>query len=257
MSTIKTNKLFFHINIQGEGEPLFLIHGLGLDQTLWNDQIPYLSKNYKVITYDVRGHGQTTHPQNYNLNDHADDLADIMTKLQIESAHIAGISMGSYIAQHFVIKYPEKVKKVVLAATKGYGKTSSMQTLIDEKRAKGERVELDTILNISANACFRDGGTKEQLEKFYHSSRYNTLESYIEAMKALRDFDFRADLPNIKAPTLVINGDLDVLTTLDQAKEVYSLLANSVLEVLDGCGHLCNIEASETFNRKVVEFLTT
>jgi 3-oxoadipate enol-lactonase len=251
------NGLDYFVSVQGNGEPIVVIHGLGCDHTLWKPQMKVLSDFRTVIAYDVRGHGQTSRSTNYTLFNHAEDLKALIKFLGYEKVTLMGISMGTYICQQFITRYPDMVDKLILAATKSHGQTSSMQKLVDEKRAAGESVEIETIMELAAKACFREGAPKEQVAVFYESFKYNTLDSYMEAMRAITDFDFRPQLPNVKAPTLVINGSLDVLTTLEQAREVKRLIPNAELAVMEGCGHLCNIEEPEEFNNHLIRFLTS
>lgn len=245
----------FFVNVTGEGDPVFLVHGLGLDNTMWRLQQPQLSRYFRVISYDVRGHGKSVRSRDYTISDHAEDLAKLMEKMNYDRAHIVGLSMGSYICQKFILSYPEKVNRMVLAATKSYGKTSSLQALIDTKQKNGESIDLQDILEIFAKACFRNGGTENQLKLFLDSAAHNTFDSFLQAMKALTNFDFRGELTNVREETLVINGDFDELTRLEQAEEIHSLIPRSKMMVLGGCGHCCNIEKPALFNKTLIEFL--
>jgi len=115
---VKVNDIEINYDVEGEGEPLVLIHGLSGSTRHWFFQIPEFSKHFRVIAYDVRGHGQTDKPkQEYSIKLFADDLRGLMDKLGVDKAHIIGLSMGGYIAQQFALDYPDKVKSLVLADT--------------------------------------------------------------------------------------------------------------------------------------------
>ncbi|MCF8565865.1 alpha/beta hydrolase [Alicyclobacillus tolerans] len=255
MSTVRVNEVELFVEGTGQGKPLLLIHGLGLDHSIWQLQQPAFSPYFRVVSYDVRGHGQSSRSVNYSLVDHARDLAQLMNELGIEKAHIMGLSMGTYICQQFVSLYPERVEKMVLAATKPSGKTSSTQILIEQAQREGKNIDFETVMHIAEKACFREGVGPEAVQIYRTASRFDTLESYMEAMKALTNFDFSPVLPSVRAQTLVINGDEDVLTTLSQARAVHELIPGSKLVVMEHCGHLCNIEQPDVFNREVLAFL--
>lgn len=107
MAKIKVNDIDMYYEIHGEGEPLVLIEGLGYSTWMWCKQVEELSKKFKVIIFDNRGVGETDKPDmEYSIEMFADDLADLLSKLEIKKAHILGVSMGGFVAQEFAIKYP-------------------------------------------------------------------------------------------------------------------------------------------------------
>ncbi len=115
MPTVKVRDINMYYEIHGEGEPLVLIHGI-LDISGWSNQIPTLSQRYRVVAFDNRGVGRTdsTEPP-YTTAGMADDTAGLLDVLGIDQAHIVGYSLGGAIAQELAIKYPERVKSLILA----------------------------------------------------------------------------------------------------------------------------------------------
>lgn len=110
MSLIKVNGINLNVKIQGEGEPLILIHGLGCDSTKWGNEIHRFSKNFRTILLDCRGHGKSDKPDSYTLNDHIQDILSIMDIFGFETVNLYGVSMGSYIAQGVAISQPHRIK---------------------------------------------------------------------------------------------------------------------------------------------------
>ena len=104
---------------QGSGRPMILIHGLSGNTTRWDRTVPILAKSYRVVTYDLRGHGlsQKTPDLDCSFPSHVQDLAGLMDALGIDRAVIAGHSMGGMIAQHFALEYPQRVERMILVAT--------------------------------------------------------------------------------------------------------------------------------------------
>ncbi|MCK4963645.1 MAG: alpha/beta fold hydrolase, partial [Dehalococcoidia bacterium] len=118
MPTTKVGDINMYYEVHGEGEPLLLIMGLGSDLTSWIFQIPEFSKKYQVIAFDNRGVGRTDAPDvPYSTAMMADDTTGLLDALGIEKAHVLGLSMGGFIAQELAVKYPQRVKSLVLAAT--------------------------------------------------------------------------------------------------------------------------------------------
>jgi 3-oxoadipate enol-lactonase len=121
MPKIKVNgiDLYFELHGQGDWPVLVLNNGIIMNAaSSWIFQTKTLARHYRVLQYDCRGQGQADHPQQaYSMELHADDLAGLLTALEIEKAHIAGISYGGEVAQAFVLKYPQRVESLMLADT--------------------------------------------------------------------------------------------------------------------------------------------
>ena len=115
---IIVNDIKINYQIRGEGEPLILIHGGSGSSMHWLYQVPELSKHYRVIVYDVRGHGKTDKPkQQYSIELFSEDLSELMNKLEIDEAHIIGHSLGGMIAQQFALNFPNRILSLVLTST--------------------------------------------------------------------------------------------------------------------------------------------
>jgi len=119
MPEAKINAGQLYYQLQGEGEPLLLISGLGCDNSAWLPIIDELSKSFRIIIFDNRGAGQSIVPETpYSIRDMADDVGELLDYLSIHSTRVIGHSMGGYIAQEFAINYPERVEKLILEATR-------------------------------------------------------------------------------------------------------------------------------------------
>ena len=104
--------------VHGEGDPLVLIHGFGMYKEFWKWHIKAFSKEFRVITFDLRGCGKSEHPfEPYSMEMLADDVKGILDHLEIEKAHIGGHSLGGMIAQHFALNHPEHLNKLILMST--------------------------------------------------------------------------------------------------------------------------------------------
>src|SRR5262245_57108437 len=102
-----------HYEVAGSGEPLVLIHGFTLDMRMWDDQFASLARHFQVVRYDLRGFGKSSMPTTEPYT-HADDLKALLDCLNIERAHVLGLSMGGSIAINFALNYPAMVDRLVL-----------------------------------------------------------------------------------------------------------------------------------------------
>ncbi|SFD31789.1 alpha/beta fold hydrolase [Clostridium uliginosum] len=254
MSLIEINGVNLNIEIQGHGEPLILIHGLGCDSTQWSNEIQRLSKNFKTVLLDCRGHGKSDKPDSYTLNDHIQDILSIMDAFKFTTANLYGVSMGSYIAQGVAISQPYRIKKLILTVPKSNGLTSSTQRLIDEHAADLERLN-----------------EQEKLIFFYKHMAYNpeiflqypnllknslTPKQTLAANKALEGFDYRSELCKIAAKTIVISGKYDGLNPPSDGKLCASLIPNATFIEMKYSGHIPMLEEPDIYSNIIEKFLS-
>lgn len=253
MGSLKINGINLNVNVSGEGQPLILIHGIGGDQTQLANVPEKLSKIFKVITFDCRGHGESDKPAGYTLNDHVADVLDIMDYYGIQTAFLDGISMGSYIAQAVAITAPQRVSKLILTVPKSNGLTSSIQRLITENSR--ELAGLDQhgrILALLKYLTYDADMMKKHIDIF--ETRL-TPEQFYHANKAVSGFDFRADLHKIQAKTLVISGKYDNLNPPAEGQLCASLIPGALFVEMQYSGHAPMYEEPETYIRIVKDFL--
>lgn len=253
MAIIKINGINLNVETQGQGYPLILIHGIGCDNTQWKNEIDRLSKTFKTIALDCRGHGLSDKPNSYSLKDHVQDILSLMDSFGFTTANLYGASMGTYIAQGVAISQPHRIKKLILIAPKSHGLTSSTQRLIQEHSKELE------------------GLNQQEKERFFYKHMaYNpeTLLKYpgllkssltpkqtATANKALEGFDYRNELHNITAETLVISGKYDGLNPPSDGKLCASLIPNATYIEMQHSGHIPMIEEPETYNNIIDKFL--
>ncbi len=257
---VKSNGTELYYEITGNGPYLVLIEGLGASLYLWEKQIPELSKHFTVIAYDNRGVGKSDKPAGpYSINMMAKDLAGLMNALEISKAHILGVSMGGFIAQEFAISYPEKVDKLVLAATGFGGKDHvpmSQETLALVLAASGESRE---IIQKKLELVY----TKKYLsdEKVLNHlidlriSNPQVPEAYQAQAMAGVYFDRSEDVKNINKPTFIIGATNDLLMPVQNCYNLNKKIPGSKLKTYDGLGHQFFVENYKEFNSDVIKFL--
>jgi 3-oxoadipate enol-lactonase len=246
----------------GKGYPLVLIRGLGSNGDHWYEQAPVLSKEYRVVVFDNRGVARSSDPGGeLSILMMAQDVLGLLDHLQINSAHVFGLSMGGMIAQELAIQYPERVSGLILASTHCGGRhqvAASQEVrsvLMDMIHTASDESKL------KAAACLFD---KETLEKRPEvARRYSEIslkrpvsaKTLSKQWKAILKHDAFDRLPRIKAPTLVLTGDADLLIPPDNSRILAESIPGAELKIISGGGHQVLVEQPKACNAAVLEFL--
>ena len=264
MSFLELDGYRLYYETHGEGFPLVLIRGLGSNMEHWYEQIPAFSPHYKVITFNNRGIGRSSAPeQPWSIKQMAGDAAALINQAAGGQAHVLGISMGGMIAQELALGWPEKVASVVLTATHCGGAHKVMPT--------DETMELFAKLVNGTTLAEQMEGRKAlfSLETLDH--RPEVLERYTQVAaayacppevmqgqwQAIQEFDTYDRLPRISAPTLVLAGADDRLVPQGNADILARRIPGAKLAVIPQAGHQLVIEAPQATNATVLEFLAS
>ena len=255
----EVNHTRLYYEVRGSGHPLILIHGFSLDHRMWDDQFQALSHHYRVIRYDARGFGMSDVPSGRRYLA-VDDLQALMDYLGLPSAYLAGLSMGGGISIDMALTYPERVDALVLAASGLGGFEFSQEEVADMA---------------SVFAAAREHGIPAAKELWLENSLFAPAMEHPEAAAKLRRMidgysawhfvnDDPAGMPDpppvqrlgkVQAPALVLVGDRDTRSSLAIAGLLASDIPGARKVVLQGLGHMSNMEAPELFNETVLNFL--
>jgi len=240
----------------GTGTPIILLHGLGGNRYSFQEFMEQFNSQFRIIALDSRGHGDSEKPTSYSLDDHIEDVKALMDYLSIDSAHILGASMGSYIAQGVTIAIPNRIKKLILVVAKSHGKTSSTQELMERHADEIAGLNLEEAMAHLSKYMFYDlNAAWKYLSDYQMKGQELTPEQQAAANKALEGFDFRSDLHKITAKTLVISGKHDGLNPPTLGKEIANLIPRSTFVEFEKSGHAPNAEEPEKFIKIVKDFL--
>lgn len=246
--------------LSGKGNCLVLIHGFGDNLNMWYHQVPEFSKQYRVLTYDVRGFGQTEITKGpYSMRLFADGLYELLKVLRIKSACVLGYSMGGMIALNFALKHPD-VTTGLIFANSAVGGTSAAE--MEERRKMIMDVlqqgSIEVISEMMTVGSFSPGFKERDPEEFNRHKRIkmqNDPSHYIAIMEALNtEVSAPADLRKVKCPVLIIAGDSDNLMPLEVAESTKNSMNDAALKVLS-TGHASAIEAPKEFNQAVLDFM--
>lgn len=265
MATAKVGDINVYYEVHGEGEPLVLIQGYGANSAGSFLHVPTFSKEYRVVIFDNRGTGRSDKPDiPYSMEMMADDVVGLLDTIGIDAAHICGASMGGFIAQNLVLRYPERVISLVLACTSHGGRhliaadTEAVGRLFDfERRQKLTPEEnLREMLPLLCSQQFIDNNP-DIIEQFVAKrTEYPTpIHVLIRQREAMAGHDTRDRLPEINAPTLVISGNADTLVPVANSRLLADRIRDVELVILENMGHGFMFEAAEEFHKKVLDFL--
>jgi 3-oxoadipate enol-lactonase len=238
--------------------PLLLINSIGATkEVLWSRQVPALSKHFRVITYDARGHGQSpVPPGEYSLDDLGRDAVAVLDAAGVDTAHVCGISMGGITGLWLGIHAAARVRSLVVANTAA--RIGSLQSWTDRIAL----VKAEGLAGVAAQAMprwftpafhQREPETISQFRAMVESIR---PDGYLGCCAALRDGDLRDAIATITCPTLAIAGAEDILTPPTALAFIHEQIAGSRLLTLD-CAHISNVEKAEEFNAAVLAFASS
>lgn len=245
---------------EGSGEPIFLIHGFPLSSELWTPQRAALSASYRVIAPDLRGHGQSDPPHGAaTIGTYADDVVAIMDELGIGQATVGGLSMGGYVLMALLARHPDRVRGVVLMATKAPGDTEA------GKQARNEMIALAETEGAAAVAekmlpkmlTARTRAENPELADYVRSMMAGTsVEGIVGALQALRDRpDSTAVLQGLQLPALILVGSADELTPPAEAEAMQRAIPGARLELVPDAAHLLNLEQPAVVDQAILRFL--
>ena len=251
------NGIKIYYEITGEGECLLLIHGLGSSTRDWEEQVPFFSQKFKVISIDLRGHGKTDKPKGpYSMEMFAKDIADLLNKLGINSTHILGISLGGGIAFQFAVDYPEMVNSLIIV-------NAGIEIPADSFKMKIEAFKRTSIVKligmkkmgkVLAPRLFIKPEQEQLRKKLIERWAENDKKAYISAMRALIGWSIRDQLHKLNFPTLIIGSDEDYAPS--SIKEKYTaLIPNAKFIEIEDARHAVTMEKPKQFNEIVMKFL--
>ncbi len=257
MPAIRISNINTYYEISGQGEALVFIHGLGSSSQDWSFQTEFFSKDFQVLAYDVRGHGQSDKPKGpYSVPIFAEDLANLLKKLGIKKAHLVGLSMGGWIAFQFGVDYPEMVRSLTIVnswADMRPKNWADRRTLF-QRNILFRLFSMRKIGKILAPKLFIKPEQEDLRQLFIENWAKNHKPSYMASMKAGTGWSVADRLDEITCPVLVVAADEDY--TPVEAKQVYvDALPNARLAVIEDSRHATPVEKPEEFNRLLLAFL--
>ena len=245
--------------IDNNTDPLMFIHGVGLDQKMWDSQVNSLG-DHSIITYDLLGHGKTpVNKEEITLSDFSDQLDYLLKFLKIDKINLVGFSLGSLIALNFASKFQHKLKSLTVIGTT-YKRTSEQRALVIERF---EQAKLNKPISKQAlKRWFTDKYLNDHPEIYDQFIKILTKDGddHLNFLKAYKLFAYHQDnialIKKIKTKTLVMTGSDDSGSTVKMSKSLSDDLINSSFIEINNGKHLCSIECADDVNINLKNFIS-
>lgn len=245
---------------KGTGETLILIHGVGLDHAMWEQQVNKLSEHYRVIVYDMLGHGGSSHPPGpYSLSQFVDQLATLMSKLNIESSHIIGFSMGGMVAQAFALTHKEKMKTLTImnsVANRTEVQREAILLRVEEVKNVGPQATIEPAIQRWFNPNYLN--TQDKIINLIRTRlQTNNPASYLASytLFATADQELWHQLDQIDVPTLIVTGEHDIGSSPEMAKQMHEKILDSELIIVPNMRHMLPVERADIVNEAIHSFI--
>lgn len=253
----------FHVD--GSGPAVVLVHGVGLDHTMWDRVVQPLSAHRTVVRYDLLGHGMTEDPPGpRSLDDFVEQLVGVIDELAVRTAAtgpvaVVGSSLGALISLATAARNADRISSLVVANII-YGRTPEQQAGVEGRLALTEQQGMGPVAELAIDRWFSAAWQHqhpELVEQVATQLRSNDVAAYLKAYRVLATTDLAADgvAHQVVCPALAVTGALDPGSTPAMTEQLGADLANGTALVLDGLRHLPSIEAPERFVDCVISFL--
>lgn len=254
ISTADGTEIYY--KIRGSGPDMVLVAGLGDDHKSWENQVEFFSKDYTTVVFDNRGIGRSSIPKGpYSIRQLADDAHTVVTKLGLGPVSAVGSSMGGAICQEWAINRPDDIDRLVLTNTWAERNTFT-DVLFDHwiglvEAGAGHRI-MEALLLFSFSPAFLS--SNQELVNEFLALDPPPVDGFLGGSHACRNHHTIDRLSQVRQPTLVVAGELDILTRPELSRRMVDALPNSEYFGLQA-GHMLFWEKPDEFNRKVAEFL--
>ncbi len=240
---------------------LVLLNGLTQSTMAWHFFVPFFKKDHRIILLDFIFQGQSDKDGGWrDFNHHAADVQAVLEQLNVDRCTLIGISYGSLVAQHFALLFPHKLNKLVLISTFAHKTPYYEAVELSWWRALeqgGYNLMLDIMLpSVLSEEYFEHPVVPLSSLKNFRQGMNENSEAIFKLMRATRERkDFRKELQKIKTPTLIVQGEKDLLFPPHMALEVQKNLPGAELKIIKLAGHTLNLEKVPEVSRVIGEFL--
>ena len=258
MPKLRVNNTGIYYEVTGQGEPLLFIHGLASSSRSWKKQVPFFARHYRVITFDIRGHGRSDKPllEPYSIKLFATDTVELMKALGIDSAHVVGFSMGGMVGFQLAAYVPQVVRSLVAVNCCPEGSVRTFNDGIEcfrhifflpfsRTRNRGQN---------GAKQPEPASDRKSPPQSVLQRMAVNNKLAYANAFGALVKWSVADRLSTISCPTLMIASDADFVPVSVKAGYA-SKIPDAEFVVISNARHGAPREQAEEFNAMLLEFL--
>jgi len=250
--------LYFESHGPETGELVILNNGVFMNTGSWAFQLPDLAKRYRVLAYDMRGQGQSEHPESdYSLELHAEDLVALMDALGLAKAHMVGTSYGGELNLLMGIRHPERCHSLTIIASVSHS-DPLLVAMIERWRLAAMLGDGPKFFRLIYADTYSEGFLSDRPDLIpLAEQRYASLDlpAAVRLIESFQRFDVRADLGRIQVPTCIVSAELDLLKPRKYGELLHRAIAGSEFHLIPGAGHVVVLERAAEVNTVLLGFL--
>ncbi len=242
---------------RGSGPCVVLVHGHPFDRSLWQPQITLLATHFRVVAPDLRGFGASPVRAGFvALSEYADDVVELLDRLGVDRAAVVGLSMGGLVAMELATTDPERWWALGLVATTAEPVTAEEQTIRRNRADQIERDGLQVLIDYMHTGLYGSRATSEMRRSVDAMMARAPAPGAAAALRGRAERpDYRPRLRALDLPTFVCTGSEDPWSNETVTAEIVAHLQHPEILIIDGAGHLPNLEAEESFTTALLDFL--
>jgi 3-oxoadipate enol-lactonase len=256
MPHVDLNGVSLHYQLSGlaDGPVVMFSCSLGTTMEMWKPQLAAFERDFKVLRYDMRGHGLSSTPAGpYTIAQLGNDVVALLDHLGVQRMNLCGLSIGGMIGQWLAANEPSRLERLVLCNTAAkIGTEATWNSRIEAVESGGIAGILDAVMERWLTAGFR-ASQPAVLAEMRAMLAATDPKGYVAACAAIRDMDQRGTAASIQTPTFVVAGEFDPVTTVADSEFLVSHIPGAAMTILPAA-HISNVEASAQFNRAVFNF---
>jgi pimeloyl-ACP methyl ester carboxylesterase len=252
--TVEGHRMHYYVAGPSDGSPVVLLHGLGGQSEDWRNLTPFLrAAGYRVYTPDLFGFGRSEKPTDfsYTIPDQATAVFAFMDAMDLKQVDLGGWSMGGWIVQQMAADHPERIRKLMIFDSAGLNVKPAWNTALFSPVSSIELDELDAwLMPHPPEVPPFVGHDILRIARDHAWVMHRALDSMLAGHDTTDGI-----LPQLKMPVLFVWGEVDHIMPLEQGKKMHTLVPQSQLDVVPGCGHLAPVQCADRIGPKVQAFL--
>lgn len=257
---IKANGIQLNYELTGpkDAPVVVLSHSLACSMIMWNPQLDVLEPHFRVLRYDMRGHGDSDAPEgSYTLEQLAADAIALLDALGIQSAHFVGLSIGGMIGQCLALNYADRFRSLTLCDTAPI-LPDEAKPLFEERKKRGRENGMEALVQETLERWFTQPYLNQKppaVDLIRNQILATPVAGFLGCSDAILGLNYLDRLSEIKLPTLIMVGEHDPGTPVSASEAIHERIAGSKLVIFPSAAHLSNIEQAEAFNAELLDFL--
>lgn len=257
---LKANDIEINCEVSGKQDApaVMLSHSLGSSLAMWNPQIEALESHFRVLRYDMRGHGESDAPHGaYTLEQLGEDAVGLLDALNIQVVQWVGLSIGGMVGQYLALNHADRLRSLVLCDTAAAIEEEA-QAMRQQRIGTAREQGMEPLVESTLDRWFTQDFLKRnspQVDLIRRHFLATPVAGYIGCSEAIGNLNYLERLSEVKTPTLIIVGEEDPATPVAASEAIHERMPDSRLVVLPSAAHLSNVEQPDAFNRALIGFL--